>query len=86
LALNLAHVDFKRGHPDSAQQKLQEYFDAKRSDQGVAPYRLLAEILTTLSKSPDLLPRLEKLHASDANNVPLGFFLAEEYRNSERTR
>lgn len=82
LALVVARVELKRGNPDAALPKLQEYLAAKRSDQGVMPYRLLSEILQAQGKSDDLSAQLEKLRADDAKNVPLRFFLAEEYRKA----
>ncbi len=84
LALSLARVEFKRGNHDSSMTKLEEYFAARRSDQGRPPYRLLDEILSAQGKSSELLPRLEKLLETDPHNVPLRYFLAEEYRKANR--
>ncbi len=44
----------------------------------MGPYRLLEEALKALHKEAELLERVEKLHAADPENVPLGYFLAEK--------
>jgi tetratricopeptide (TPR) repeat protein len=79
LNYNLARVDLKTDKPDQALVRLQAAFDQRLSSEGVAPYRLLAEVLGTLNKKGELIGRLEKLHASDPTNVPAGYFLAEQY-------
>jgi tetratricopeptide (TPR) repeat protein len=50
------------------------------TDQGMAPYETLADALAGLGKKDELLDRLEKLHAADPKNLPLGHFLAAQYR------
>lgn len=79
LNYNLARVDAKTGKPDQALMHLQVAFDERLSSEGLAPYRLLAEVLGSLNKKDELVGRLEKLHASDPANVPVGYFLAEQY-------
>ena len=79
LNYNLARVDAKTGKPEQALVRLQAAFDERLSSEGVAPYRLLAEVLGSLNKKGELISRLEKLHASDPTNVPAGYFLAEQY-------
>jgi len=84
LGYNLARIDARTGKPDKAQEKLQAYFDARGSTEGLGPYRLLAELLQAANQRDQLLPRLEKLHAADPKNVPLGYFLAEKYLEGKR--
>jgi tetratricopeptide (TPR) repeat protein len=78
LGYRMAKVDLKTGKPEQALQRLQAYFDARLSSEEFFPCRLLADILKALKKENELLPRLEKLHASDPNNVWLAYALAEK--------
>jgi tetratricopeptide (TPR) repeat protein len=80
LGLNLARAELRAGHADQALVRVQPYFDLRASSEGVEPYRVLADALKALGKSSDLGPRLERLHAQDPGNVPLGYFLADHYR------
>jgi tetratricopeptide (TPR) repeat protein len=87
LALQLARVEAKRGNTDAALKHLDEYFQSKLSDAGTDPYELLAELLQKQIKDPqqaqrELRERLEKTYAADAENGPLGFFLAKTYREA----
>ncbi len=84
LGYQLAKVDFKIGKPDQALQKLQAYFDTRLSTEEALPYQLLADVLKSLKKESDLLGRLEKLRAADADNAWLGYFLAEKYFEAQR--
>jgi len=77
LGFRMAKVDLKAGRPDQALQRLQAYFDARLSSEEFLPYALLADILKALKKENELLPRLEKLHVGDPNNVWLAYALAE---------
>ena len=84
LKYNLARVDVLVGKPNEALAKVQVYFDEHLTSQGMAPYRLLAEVLQQLEEEGELIGRLEKLHADDPSNVPLGYFLAEQYREAKQ--
>ena len=84
LGYNLARVEAEKGDPAQAMEKLKIYFDEHSSDEGLAPYRLLARLLEDLDKEDELIDRLGKLRADDAENVPLGYFLAETYRKAQR--
>jgi tetratricopeptide (TPR) repeat protein len=79
-AYDLARIDLREGRPEQALQDLQPYFDLHQTSEGVAPYRLLADILRRLGKAEELLPRLEKLRAGDPGNPGLVFALAEQFR------
>jgi len=79
LSYNLARVDAKVGKPQSALKRLNACFNEDLSDQGVGPYRLLAEVLADLDRQEELLERLEKLHREHPDSFPLGYFLAEQY-------
>jgi len=81
LELNLARIDVKRDKPAEALKHLQACFNEKVTDEGIAPYRLLAEVLEKLGRSEELIGRLEKLHDDNTVDVPLGYFLAEQYLN-----
>lgn len=80
LALSMARVLFKQGKPDEAQAKLDEFLATNRDDQGTIPYRLLADLLSAQNQSSELIPRLEQLRAARPGNVPLSYFLAEQYK------
>lgn len=82
LGYNLARVDAKTGKSEQALQRLADYFDQKLSSEGTAPYRLLAEVLENAKKKDELIGRLEKLRAADPANMPLAYFLAEQYRQN----
>ncbi len=81
---HLAQVDAQAGLPEKALANLQLYFDQALSSEGTAPYRLLADVLQALGKADELIPRLEKLHAEDSANIPLGYALAGYYREKEQ--
>ncbi len=77
--LNLARLDQRSGRPREALDHLQACFDAHLASEAVRPYRLLRELLESLKLSNELLSRLEKLHAADPANVPLAYYLADQY-------
>ncbi len=79
---NLARLDAKAKQPAQAMAKLQTYLDKRFSGQGTGPYRLLAELLVLLGQQEQLIERLEKARAADAENVPLTYFLAQRYLES----
>lgn len=79
---NLARVELKRKQPAKALGLLEAYFNQRLAIEGLGPYRLLADILKELKQDKELIPRLEKLRAADAGNVPLGYFLAGQYREA----
>jgi len=81
---HLARVEARSGKPQEALASLQVYFDLGLSSEGMAPYQLLGEILEKLNKSGELISRLEKLRKTDSGNVPLGYFLADRYREKKR--
>ena len=77
--LNLARLDQHSGKPREALDHLQAAFNAHLASEGTQPYRLLSEVLESLKLSDELLSRLQKLHAADPENVPLAYYLAEQY-------
>jgi len=79
-----AQIKAKTGRPQEALDDLQAYFASHASGEGVGPYELLADVLKELRKEPELLPRLEQLRKDDPQNVPLGFFLAQRYRQADQ--
>jgi len=84
LGYHRAEIDLRDGKADSALQNLQTYFDLRRTGEGLAPYRLLYEILKRQGKPDELPERLEKLRAADPGNVALLLALADQYREKGR--
>ena len=82
LQFNLARVYAKTAKPAEALAALETCFAEHLGGEGMAPYETLADALKQLGKSDELIPRLEKLRAGDAGNVPLGYFLAAQYRTA----
>jgi tetratricopeptide (TPR) repeat protein len=78
-AYNQARLASKAGRHDEAIAKLEEYFAARESSRGTAPYELYAKVLGEKQLAAELIPRLEKLLAEQEGNVPLNFALGEEY-------
>ncbi len=84
LGYHLAQVEARNDRPARALAKLESYFKERASGEGVAPYRLLAELLEKLGNRQEFIERLKELRAKDPENVPLGYALAEAYREAER--
>jgi tetratricopeptide (TPR) repeat protein len=82
LAYNEARVLARQKQPADAILKLETYFTRHAVSQGTAPYQLLADALEQLSQRDQLLARLEKLRAADPDNMPLAYFLAQQYRQA----
>jgi tetratricopeptide (TPR) repeat protein len=82
LTYNLARVAAKDKQPEVVLEKLDEYFKSHRSEEGTGPYQLLAAALDDLGRKDELIARLEKLRADNADNTPLTFFLAEQFRQA----
>jgi tetratricopeptide (TPR) repeat protein len=78
-ANNQARIAAKAGRHDEALTKLDEYFAARESSKGVAPYELFAKVLREKQQADQIIPRFEKLLAEQEGNIPLSFALAEEY-------
>jgi tetratricopeptide (TPR) repeat protein len=78
-AYNQARLASKAGRLDEAVAKLEEYFAARESSRGTAPYELYAKLLGEKELAAELIPRLEKLLTDQEGNVPLNFELGEEY-------
>lgn len=84
LAYRLARVDDKRRQPLKAIELLDKYFEAKETTAGLAPYQLLAKLLTDAGRGAELAGRLEELRQRDPQNQWLTLFLAEHYRQAEQ--
>ena len=80
LALNLARTESVAGHPEKALEELQKYFDSKNTTKGIVPYELLAAVLKDQKQTDQLIPKLESLLTDQPDNVPLAYFLGEQYR------
>ncbi len=78
--LNLARLDAKTGKPAEALKALEAGFTGNLADQDMARYETLAEVLRKLGKKDELIGRLEKLRAANPKDLPLGDFLAQQYR------
>ena len=84
LEFNQARIHARRGKPQMALAALEACFKQHLASEGMAPFMLLAEVLDEVGKKKELIERLEKLHAEDPKNLPLGYFLAEQYHQAER--
>jgi tetratricopeptide (TPR) repeat protein len=76
----LARALLKSGRPDEALAALEPYL--KHQPQGREPFELLAEILTALNRTEEILPRLEAAAKNDPKNAALQYFLADRYREA----
>ncbi len=74
----LADALLKAGKPAQALAAMDDYL--RRQPQGREPYELLAEILHTLGRDPEITPRLEAAAQADPKNISLQFALVERYR------
>ena len=79
---NLARVYAKTGKPADALSALEACFAEHLTDQGLAPYETLADVLNGLGHKEELLGRLERLRAAEPNNAALGYYLAAQYRTA----
>jgi tetratricopeptide (TPR) repeat protein len=87
LAYNLARCDLVAGNTEQALQELEKYFaagDTAAASKAAAPYELLAKILTKLNRQDQLASRLETLRHAQPDNRFLAFFLAQQYRKSNK--
>lgn len=76
----LAQSLLDAGRPDEALGVLESFL--KRQPQGREPYELLAEILTTLDRQDEILPRIEAASEADTQNLALKYLLADRYREA----
>ncbi len=83
-AYNLARLELAEGNAQKALEELQVYLDAKATKQGSPPYDVLADILKAAGKQDEIIPRLEKQHQDDPDNLFLQFGLAEQYDKAGR--
>jgi tetratricopeptide (TPR) repeat protein len=77
---HLARVLAKSGKPAEALAALEAAFAAHLSQENMTPYETLADVLASLGRKSELVDRLEKLYAAEPKNVPLGYYLAGQYR------
>lgn len=69
---------------EQALAELQPYLDKHLQSQGVAPYRLLVEILKGLDREDEIEPMLDKLYDADAQNNFIVYALADLYREQNK--
>ena len=74
----LAESLFKSGKAEDALAVLEPFL--KKQPIGSEPYELLADLLTSLGRDKEILPRLEEAVAADAQNLRLQFALAARLR------
>ncbi len=79
LEFDLARVHKARQQYSAAEAALNDYLKAPRDAEGLAPYRLLSEILRAQGRQEELLSRLVDLNRVFPDLAPLAFALAEEY-------
>ncbi len=82
---HLARVYAKSGKPAEALTALESAFAGHLDHEGTTPYETLADVLGTLGRKGELMGRLEKLHAAEPTNAPLGYCLAAQYRAAGKT-
>jgi tetratricopeptide (TPR) repeat protein len=83
-AYNLSRVLARQKLPAEALAKLETYFPKHSAAQGTGPYELLSELLDQLGQRDQLPARLEALRVDDPDNMPLAYFLAQQYRRSDQ--
>ena len=64
--------------------ELQPYLDKHLQSQGVAPYRLLVNILKGLDREDEIEEKLDKLYDNDAQNNFIVYALADLYREQDK--
>lgn len=84
-----AEIDWLANHPDRARQSLDEYHQLGSSDAGLAPYRLLAQVIDPAATpqappSDRLLQQLEKWRDDLPEDLPLALFYAESLAKAGR--
>lgn len=85
-----AEIDWLANHPDRARQSLEEYHALKSSEAGLAPYRLLAQVIDPAATpqappSDRLLQQLEKWRDDLPEDLPLALFYAESLTKAGRS-
>ena len=88
LAYQLARIDAAQDKHAAALEKLNRYLDANLSEAGVEPFELLATLLR--KQNPDakaadaeLRRRLTELRNKFPDNLPAGYYLADQLRHAE---
>lgn len=84
LAWQWARVALRSGNTGQALARLEEALRSSLADNFLPPEAVWSEVLRALSQESACAPRLEKLRAEQPENVPLGYFLAEVYRQVGR--
>lgn len=69
---------------EQALVELQPYLDKHLQSQGVAPYRLLVEIMKGLDREDEIEEMLDKLYDDDAQNNYIVYALADLYREQNK--
>jgi tetratricopeptide (TPR) repeat protein len=77
-------VALRAGQAEKALASLESALRAHLAVDDQGPDQLLADVLKKLGREKELVPRLEKLHAADAKNASLSYFLADQYRRAGR--
>lgn len=77
-------VALRSGNAGEALDRLEEAFRCWRTGDPVPPEPVWSEVLRSLHQDSALIPRLEKLRAELPENVALGYFLADAYRQAGR--
>ncbi|QDT41287.1 tetratricopeptide repeat protein [Gimesia alba] len=82
LKYHLAQVYFRSKQYQQALDSLQAYFDEQLQSKGRKAYEFLAEILKSLNRSDELIPKLQQLAEKDRFNRTLHYYLAEQYKSA----
>ncbi len=89
LDFHLAEIALRKHADDQARKLLDQYLDSKSTAAGVDAYRVLQQLCQREHPEADaaqkeLLAELLRRHASDPENVPLGYFLADALMAADR--
>ncbi|MFO1022755.1 MAG: tetratricopeptide repeat protein [Planctomycetales bacterium] len=79
LSYNLARVFVKKKEPAQALEQIEKHLAGKLHAKGRGAYELLAEVLKSLGRESELIPKLEKIAADHQDNSTLQYFLADQY-------
>ncbi|HEV3003293.1 MAG TPA: tetratricopeptide repeat protein, partial [Pirellulales bacterium] len=83
-AYRLARIEDARKEPAKALKTVQQYFDAKETSEGLAPYQLLVKLLNDLGRGKEVVSTFAELRTRDAENQLLTLFLADLFRAAEQ--
>ncbi|MCY2968062.1 MAG: tetratricopeptide repeat protein [Planctomycetota bacterium] len=84
MSFQLSRAYLKKGDAEKSLVEMQTYIDGQRQSKRQSAYDLFADILKTLGRSAELLPRLEKAAEKDPRNPFLQLYIADQYAAADR--